>query len=116
MASTSTQIVQEKRRFGRIPVQHIVSFAELSRGLPKEPVTGLGRTLDVGAGGALVETDQPLVIGEQIQLEIAVGSQIVQADATVVHVTPGEQEMVAAGVSFDRMHAQHRETLMALGF
>ncbi len=108
--------LQEKRRFGRVPVQHIVSFAELSHGLPKEPVTGLGRTLDVGAGGALVETDQPLEIGEQIQLEIALGSQIVQADATVVHVMPAEQNMVAAGVSFDRMPAQHRETLMALGF
>lgn len=108
--------VQDKRRFHRIAAQHIVSFAPLSGGLPKEPMNGLGRTLDVGAGGARLETDRLLEIGEHLVLEIALGSQIIHAEATVVHVASTERDMVAAGLVFDRVPAPDRETLTALGF
>lgn len=107
---------REKRRFDRIPAQHMVCFAQLQGGMPKEPMNGLGRTLDVCAGGARLETNQPLTIGEHLQLEIAVGSQIVHVDATVVHVAASESEMVAAGLSFDRVPPTDRATLTALGF
>ncbi|MCZ6726943.1 MAG: PilZ domain-containing protein [Acidobacteria bacterium] len=108
--------VKDKRRFVRVGVRHIVSFAHLSDGLPKEPMSGLGRTLDVGAGGARLETDRPLEIGEHLVLEIALGSQIVHAEATVVHVSSTTPDMVAAGLAFDRIPAPDRETLTALGF
>lgn len=108
--------VRDKRRFHRIAAQHIVSFAPLSRGLLKEPMIGLGRTLDVGAGGARLETNRPLEVGERLALEIAMGSQIIHAEATVVHVTSTESDMVAAGLAFDSIPASDRETLTALGF
>jgi hypothetical protein len=107
---------KEKRRFDRIPAQHMVCFAQLQRGMPKEPMSGLGRTLDVCAGGARLETDRLLEVGEHLQLEIAVGSQIVHVDATVVHVAASASEMVAAGLSFDRVPPPDRATLSALGF
>jgi PilZ domain len=107
---------REKRRFDRIPAQHMVCFAQLQGGMPKEPMSGLGRTLDVCAGGARLETDRTLSVGEHLQLEIAVGSQIVHVDATVVHVATSASEMVAAGLSFDRVPPPDRATLSALGF
>jgi hypothetical protein len=107
---------QDRRQFDRVPAQHIACFAQLQRGMPKEPMSGLGRTLDVCAGGACLETDRPLEVGERLQLEIAVGSQIVHVDATVVHVGASPARMVAAGLSFDRVPPSDRATLSALGF
>jgi hypothetical protein len=107
---------REKRRFERVPAHHIVSFAQLTRGFPSEPVSGMGRTLDFGAGGARLETNRSLAIGEQLQLEIALGSQIVRLEATVVHVEATPSQMTAAGLVFDRIPQTGRETLRALGF
>lgn len=107
---------REKRRFDRIPAHHIVSFSHLVGGLPTEPMSGLGRTLDFGAGGARLETNRPLEIGEHLHLEIALGSQIVRLDATVIHVRDTPSHMIAAGLVFDRVPRTERETLRALGF
>ncbi len=107
---------REKRRFDRIPAHHIVAFSQLAGGLPVEPVSSLGRTLDFGAGGARLETNRPLSVGWHLQLEIALGSQIVRLDATVVHVEPTRSQMTEAGLVFDRIPQDERETLRALGF
>ncbi len=108
--------LREKRRFDRIPAQHIVCFSPLLRGWATDPVGSLGRTLDFGAGGAKLETDRPLEIGEHLQMEIALGSQIVRLEATVVHVEPTQSQMIEAGLAFDRVPHTERETLSALGY
>lgn len=81
-----------------------------------EPLARLGRTLDVSAGGARLESDRELSIGELLSVEIAFGSQIVHAEARVVHVSPPDDELAGAGVVFDRVPAPDRETLSALGY
>ncbi len=114
----TTQAVRtdEKRRFPRVPAQHILSFARMISGVPAEPLTSLARTLDIGAGGLRLESDRALTIGDQLHLELALGSQIVHAEATVVHQRPVQNELVEAGLMFDRVPASDRETLTALGF
>ncbi len=109
-------VPQEKRRFERVSAQHMVSFAHLVSGAPIEPVSRLGRTLDLGAGGIRLETDSALRVGDQLLLEIAVGSQIVHAEATVVHLPPTASDLIAAGIAFDRVPDDDRETLTALGY
>jgi len=107
---------REKRRFERIPAHNLVSFAYLTQEVRTGPVDGLGRTLDVCAGGARVETDRQLRIGERLHLEIALGSMIVRAEATVIHVGTTDDSMTEAGVVFDRIPPPDRETLTALGY
>jgi len=106
----------EKRQSDRVPAQHMVSFAYTAEGMKLEPTSGLGRTLDVSGGGALVETSRPLEIGQHLALDIAMGSQIVRVEATVVHITPTDPQMIAAGVAFDEIPPSDRETMVALGF
>ena len=107
---------REKRRFERIPARNLVSFAYLTPEVRPEPTEGLARTLDVCAGGARLETDRSLKIGERLHLEIALGSMIVRAEATVIHVAKGLDSMIQAGLSFDRIPPPDRETLIALGY
>lgn len=112
MGTQSSQ--REKRRFERVHARNLVSFAHLTPRPHPGPIDGLGRTLDVGAGGARLETDRPLVIGERLDLAIALGSTIVHAEATVVHVATSDSAMVQAGLAFDRIPAPDRESLLAL--
>ncbi len=107
---------RQKRRFERIPARNLVSFVHQTPEAEGEPTDGLARTLDVSAGGARVETDRQLKIGDRLHLEIALGSMIVNAEAIVVHVAPGRDSMIEAGVSFDRIPPSDRETLIALGY
>ena len=107
---------REKRRFERIPARNLVSFAYLAPERQEEQPDGLARTLDVCAGGARVETDSALEVGERLRLEIALGSMIVRAEATVIHVGISADSMTEAGVVFDRIPAPDRETLTALGY
>lgn len=111
---------REKRRFARVPARNLVAFAyltpELRPEVRKAPTEGLGRTLDVCAGGTRLETNRELKIGDRLQLDIALGSMIVKAEATVIHVEVGDDAMTQAGLVFDRIPAPDRETLTALGY
>ena len=70
---------------------------------------GPARVRVIALGGALLETDHRLAIGDSMQLEIRVGLRKVQSTAVVRNVTPS-----GAGVEFVHMKPQDRERLRRL--
>lgn len=93
--------VPSTRRNARHPAHHLVSFSRTRFGDFVEPATHLARTVDVSAGGARLETDSPLQAGDRLSLQIAVGNDIVEVTATVVHVRPVAESLYATGIEFD---------------
>jgi hypothetical protein len=86
--------------------------ARLVPALPATITGGRGgpaRVRVIALGGALLETDHRLTIGDSMQLEIRVGLRKVQSTAVVRNVTPS-----GAGVEFVHMKPQDRERLRRL--
>lgn len=100
------------RRSPRHPVHHLVSFSRTRFGELVEPLVHLARTRDVSAGGAGLETDSALHAGDRLTLQIAVGNQIVELTATVVHVRPLEDDLYATGIEFDPLTDEGRAALL----
>jgi HEAT repeat protein len=70
---------------------------------------GPARVRVLALGGALLETDHRLVLGESMQLEIRVGLRKVQSTAVVRNITPS-----GTGVEFVHMKPSDRERLRRL--
>jgi hypothetical protein len=100
------------RRSPRFPARHLVSFSRTRFGELVEPMVHLARTVDLSAGGARLETDSALAAGDHLTLQIAVGNQIVEVSATVVHVRPLDTDLYATGVEFDRLSDEERAALL----
>jgi len=64
---------------------------------------------DLALGGAFLETEQHLVVGESVRLEIFAGLIHFQSAATVRNVTSE-----GVGVEFVRMNAEDRKLLRLL--
>jgi len=71
--------------------------------------SGPARVRVIALGGALLETDQRLVIGDSMQLEIRTGLRKIISTAVVRNVT-----LYGAGVEFVHMKATDRERLRRL--
>ncbi len=101
------------RRSPRFPAHHLVSFSRNRFGELIEPVVHLARTLDLSAGGAGLETGSHLRAGDRLTLQIAIGNEIVEVTATVVHVRPVADDLYATGIEFDPLTEEGRAALLA---
>jgi hypothetical protein len=63
----------------------------------------------IALGGALLETDQRMTVGESMQLEIKIGLRKVQTKAVIRNIT-----LDGAGVEFVHMKPTDRERLRRL--
>jgi hypothetical protein len=70
---------------------------------------GSARVRVLALGGAFLETDHPLAVGDSIQLEIRAGLRKIQTTAVVRHFSQG-----GAGVEFVHMKPRDRERLRRL--
>jgi glutathione synthase/RimK-type ligase-like ATP-grasp enzyme len=70
---------------------------------------GAGRVRVIALGGAYIESDQPLTVGDSLLLEIRNGLRKIQAAAVVRNVTA-----VGAGVEFVHIKPRDRELLRRL--
>jgi hypothetical protein len=90
----------ERRREPRRRAVHLISLrqssAESAAGVP----VILGRTLQLNSSGATVETSEPLEIGAEIDVELAVEAEIVAARGTIIHVDQDSEGRYSVGVKF----------------
>ena len=90
----------ERRSQPRRRAIHLVSLRQTGSDEGGQVAVILGRTLALSAGGATVETSEPLEIGTEMDLELAVDAKIVEAHGTVVHVDPDSEGRYSVGVRF----------------
>jgi hypothetical protein len=61
---------------------------------------GLGRTLNVGENGLLLETHQPLTAGQTVRITIGLREDLVDLQGRVVRIEPDGAEKYQAGIEF----------------
>jgi hypothetical protein len=85
-------MANEKRRFPRIQALNIV--AEKGR---------VFRTLDLSREGMLVEMDVPTAVGTRIQLDLALGEEVLEVTGQVMRHVPQDNGRIGVGVQFERL-------------
>ena len=85
-------MASEQRRFPRIQSLNIV--AEKGK---------VFRTLDLSREGMLMEMDVPAAMGTRLQLDVALGEDIIEVKGEVVRHVPQANGKIGVGVRFDRL-------------
>lgn len=90
----------ERRREPRRRALHLVSLRQAGDTDPAEVPVILGRTLQLNSSGATVETREPLSIGAEIDVELAVEAEIVEVRGKIIHVDRDPEGRYSVGVRF----------------
>jgi len=99
-----------KRQFPRIPAENAVLIHRLG---PAEQ-EALAKTLQIGSGGVMISSVEPLGIDSYLRLMITVGHEIVEATGRVVWQNPADDGSIDIGVAFVSIDTAHHDRIMAL--
>lgn len=72
---------------------------------------GMGRTLNISKTGILLETTFELPPGQQLDMEIALQDDLIDARGTVAHCTAKDDNMYHVGVEFKQISAADQEII-----
>ena len=86
----------DRRRFPRIPAEHVVMVTKVG----EEALEQLGRTRDLSLGGCMFSATQTFGLGCVLQLLIKFDDGVVDALARVVHEVPRGSGEIELGVDF----------------
>ncbi len=75
---------REKRGTERIPIEHLVAFSCYRRGDSIPYDHSMGKALNVGEGGLMLQIYKPVERGTVLDLEIGIGNEIVDAKVEVL--------------------------------
>jgi hypothetical protein len=90
----------EKRRYPRLQSLNIV--ADSGR---------VFRTLDLSREGMLLEMDVPAAVGTRLQLDLALGEEVVEVEGEVKRHVPQDNGRIAVGILFSRLSPRAERTL-----
>ena len=99
-----------RRQFPRIPVENTVLIHRLG---PAEQ-EALATTRQIGAGGVMVSSVEPMGVDSYLRLKITIGNEIVEATGRVVWENPSEDGAFDVGVAFISIDSAHHERIMSL--
>jgi hypothetical protein len=89
----------ERRREARERAYMLVNVSRVDReGAPTDQE--LGRTLDLSRGGARVEVAEPIGLGTKVQVDLALRNELLEAQAVVRHLEPGDDGLHRLGLEF----------------
>lgn len=98
---------RERRKFQRIPMEQIVSFAHLGRG------DQLGQGINLSAGGVSFQAVAcEIDLGDRLNLTFSILNQLVSAEGTVVWATEVDPLTLEVGIEFSEIDAHGRALLV----
>jgi hypothetical protein len=98
----------KQRRFPRIAAEHAVM---VTRAGP-ETLEAFAKTRDLGLGGCMFLSDEPLGTGSVIELLISLSGRVVRTTARVIYENASDRRF-EVGVEFLRLDPADRELLQA---
>lgn len=99
------------RRYPRMAADFVVAFRrKLPDGSESDPQ--FSRTLTLGLGGLMFESDQPLDREDTLRVDIVLGEQTIVATGVVVYVDRQDGGPWKVGVQFTDITEEDRDTLL----
>jgi hypothetical protein len=99
------------RRYPRMTAEYVLAFRRLLPG-GGETAPQLTRTLSVGLGGLMFESESPLDVGEILRLEIVIGERTLKADGVVIYAERRAEELWHNGLQFTGITEDERDVLL----
>ena len=88
-----------RRKFKRYDSLNLLSY-ECLDSENKTFKQGMGRTLNISEGGVLLETHEPLGIGDKLLISIGIKNEIIDVKSNVVYTNPDNKGMFKSGIEF----------------
>ena len=93
----------ERRSHPRVEVSHPVLY--FNRICPRPKVSS---TLDLSVGGTRIETPYNLILGEILEISIAIHTQVIRCKGEVVHASDSIIHGPKAGIRFEKLSSHDR--------
>ena len=61
---------------------------------------GMGRTLNISEGGVMLETHEPLGVGDAVLISIGIKDEVIDVRGNVVYTSPDNKSMFKSGIEF----------------
>ena len=100
----------ERRKGPRVDTPNLLAYLCLDEN-KKRVVQGMGRTINVGEGGILLETHVPIDPKHTVLLTIAMEDDLMHFKGKIVHSHPREDGKFESGIAFVEMDEQKRRFL-----
>ncbi len=91
--------------------EFVVAYRRMSPGGDEAEVQ-FSRTLTLGLGGLMFESEQPLGRGENLRLEIVLGEKTIKTTGVVVHIDHKDDGPWRNGVQFTEISEDDRDALL----
>jgi hypothetical protein len=102
---------RERRRFKRIPIEHLVAFSCYNSGEKMPFDHSMGKALNVGEGGLMLLVYKPVALGTVLDIEIGIGDEIVGAKVEVLNTRKVSPEGDSYTASTRFVYIDHRTYL-----
>ncbi|OQY20411.1 MAG: hypothetical protein B6I36_01160 [Desulfobacteraceae bacterium 4572_35.1] len=80
-------------------------------GCSEGDIEDMGRTIDASERGLLIQTSDPLPVGQRVSLSIGLGDNIADLSGEIVHCVDDEDGLCRSGIEFDPLDAQQLSKL-----
>ena len=90
---------KERRIHPRVPTCNIVSYVCIDAD-GKPIAEGMGKTVDISQGGALLETGRPIESDYILMLSIDLDKKVIETKGRVVHSRPNGSSTYLTGIKF----------------
>jgi c-di-GMP-binding flagellar brake protein YcgR len=101
------EILEEERR--RYPRYEAVREITYSYGFYNEPIQA--KTLELSLGGGRIETSLPLLVGENLEVNISVGEEEIDVLGKVIHTHQVSDSNFVVGLSFENISETKKKVL-----
>lgn len=102
---------EKTRKFPRMNADFVVAYRRLGPG-ESDATPSLAKTITVGLGGMMFETEAPLAIGDLYLVELMIGERTVKAPAKVVYVEQAHGGGFYNGIEFTEISDDDRDYLL----
>jgi c-di-GMP-binding flagellar brake protein YcgR len=93
----------EKRQYPRVEVpQPVLYFTDIY------PRPKMSTTVDLSVGGTRIETPYSPILGERLELSLAIQPHVIKSKGKVVHIRMLDNGKLEAGIQFDELSEHDR--------
>lgn len=104
--------LEERRKYPRLNTLNLVSYRIYSPDDVSKEGEGIARTLDLSTGGLMIQLNEHVSPGMQLQMVVAINENLIDVQGEIVHVVEIKKGLYDVGVRFSKIDDGQLNLLM----
>jgi len=104
MDDSTRQQEEDTRQHARVEVLYLMSYVNKEDDIQQTPIS-MGRALDISPAGIRLEVFEPVEIGSQMEIQIAIRETSLPVRGRVIHVVEEDGKYVV-GMEFEKVQKE----------